>query len=479
MNPTRHLTAVPLLPTIGLLAIGLLALAGCTSPVGSQASGIDAPDAWSRLWGKDKQDASGNLPLASTDATDIEQRWWQSFNDPALDQLIDGALANNKTLKIAEARVAEARAGRGGAEANLYPQVSVTGAVSRGNQGYATSNKPINVREADLQASWEVDLFGKNQARVAEATAILQSEDAHRQAVLVSLLAEVARNYFDLRDYQEQIAITRRNLATQQRTLDLIKVQLQGALSSDLDVERAAAQVSTTSAQLPALQSASEVTLDHLNILLGSPPGTRDAWLSTSTPLQPLAPTVLVAAPARVLANRPDVRAAERSFAASLSASDAASREIYPTVSLTALFGVQNSSLFNATPWGVGAGLVQPVLNFGRIQSDIDVADARQQQAFLGYQETVLEALEDMENALSLYLYETSRRQDLDHAAAQNRKAVDLANRQYTAGYSGLLDLLVAQRDELAAESSLASSSAQLRKNLVHIYVAAGGGWKL
>ncbi|HWK47610.1 MAG TPA: TolC family protein [Stellaceae bacterium] len=471
MKPTRYLNALPL-----LLAIGL---AACAAPVAPQASGIETPSTWSRLWGKDKQDASPDLPLATTDAADIEQRWWKSFGDPTLDRLIDGALANNKTLQIAEARVAEARASRGGAEANLLPTVSATGSVSRGNQGYATSNRPISIREIDLQASWEIDVFGKNQARVAEATAILQSEDARRQAVLVSLLAEVARNYFDARNDQEQLAITRKNLDTQRRTLDLIKVQLRGGLSSDLDVTRAAAQVSTTSAQLPALQSAYEVTLDRLNVLLGYSPGTKDAWLEAGGPLQPLAPTVLVAAPARVLANRPDVRSAERSFAASISASDVASKEIYPTISLTGLFGVQDSSLFNATPWGIGAGLVQPVLNFGRIQSEIDVADARQKQAFLSYQETVLEALEDMENALSLYLHETGRRRDLDLAAEQNRKAVDLANRQYTAGYSGLLDLLVAQRDELEAESNLASSNAQLRKNLVHIYTAAGGGWKL
>jgi outer membrane protein TolC len=141
------------------------------------------------------------------------------------------------------------------------------------------------------------------------------------------------------------------------------------------------------------------------------------------------------------------------------------------------LIGAQDSSLFSATPWSIGASLAQPVLGFGRIEAQSDAADARQKQAFFTYQETVLEALEDMENALSLYLHETSRQRDLSAAAEQDRKAVDLANQQYLSGYSGLLDLLVAQRDELAAESSLAASNAQLRKNLVHVYTAAGGGW--
>jgi NodT family efflux transporter outer membrane factor (OMF) lipoprotein len=460
-----------------LVILAALLLAACASPQGPQASGLSTPSVWSRLW--DKERPADDLPLASTDSAEIEQRWWKSFGDPTLDRLIDGALANNKTLRIAEARVEEARAGRSGAEAELLPDISTTAGLSRGNQGFATRNQSVSVKEIDLQASWEIDLFGKNQARAAEAAAILQSEDAQRQAVIVSLLAEVARAYFDLRNDQEQIEITRKNLMTQQKTLDLIKAQQEGALSSGLDVERAAAQVATTSAQLPALSSDYEVTLNELNVLLGYPPGTQDAWLEPSAPLKPLDAKVLVAAPAKVLASRPDVRAAERNFAASISASKAATRELYPTISLVSLFGFQDSSLFSATPWSVGASLAQPILDFGRIRAQIDAADARQKQAFFNYQETVLEALEDMENALSLYLHETSRQHDLSAAAEQDRKAVDLANQQYLSGYSGLLDLLVAQRDELAAESNLAASNAQLRKNLVHIYAAAGGGWNL
>jgi multidrug efflux system outer membrane protein len=461
-----------------LIAVSLAAmLAACTSPKEAQDSGLEAPAGWSGL--ADIEAAGPRSPLATDASVDIEQLWWTSFGDPVLERLIGAALAGNKSLQVAAARVEEARAGRRGAVANLLPQVDVTADASRGNQGLFTNNKPISIKEIDLQASWEVDLFGKNQARAAAAAAIVQSEEARRQAVMVALLAEVARNYFDLRNYEEQIAITQKNLATQQRTLDLIKAQQLGALSSELDVERAAAQVSTTAAQLPALRANYKVALNRLNVLLGVAPGTKDAWLAPGAPLKPLAPTVLVAVPAKVLANRPDVRAAERNFAASISTSDAAAREIYPTISLVGLFGVQDSSLFNATPWSIGASLVQPVLNFGRIQSQIDAANARQTQAFLGFQETVLEALEDMEDALSLYFHETSRQGDLAAAAEQNRRSVELADQQYTNGYSGLLDLLVAQRNELDAESSLATSNAQLRKSLVRIYTAAGGGWKL
>ncbi|HMK14469.1 MAG TPA: TolC family protein, partial [Burkholderiales bacterium] len=158
-------------------------------------------------------------------------------------------------------------------------------------------------------------------------------------------------------------------------------------------------------------------------------------------------------------------------------AKDVATAQLFPTISLTAFFGAQASTPFSATPWGVALNLVQPILNFGRIQSQIDAADAQQKQAFLNYQQTVLEALENMENALSSYLHETTSNASLSAAVVQNRKAVDLAQQQYSNGYTGLLDVLVAQRNLLDAEASQASSDISLRKDLINIYTAAGGGW--
>jgi multidrug efflux system outer membrane protein len=237
--------------------------------------------------------------------------------------------------------------------------------------------------------------------------------------------------------------------------------------------------VATTQAQLPLLQAAYETAMDRLNLLLGVTPGTLDAELIPSQGLPALKDKVLVAAPAKVLGNRPDVRAAERQFAASLSAKEAATKEFFPTVSLAGLFGIQDSSLYYSRPWSGAASVTTPIFDFGRIEADIDAADARQKQAFLTYQETVLEAVTDMEDALSLYIHDNSRQHDLAVAADENRKSVELATQQYRAGYSALLDLLVAQQNELNAESSLAESEAQLRKDLVHIYAAAGGGWSL
>jgi len=299
------------------------------------------------------------------------------------------------------------------------------------------------------------------------------------QAVQVALLAEVARNYFDVRNFERQIVLTEQNLETQQMTLSLIQSQFQGGFSSDFDVQRAAAQVSTTEAQIPVLRAGLNAAVNRLNTLVGLPPGSRDEMVKAPQSLRALDPQIVVAAPATVLAARPDVRAAERRFASSISAKDAATADLFPTVSLTAFFGLQGvSGLAGATPWGIGAGLVQPILNFGRIEAQIDAADARQRQAFYDYQKTVLEALEDMETALGNYVQETTRNVSLSSAVAQDRRAAELAQQQYLNGFTSLLDVLVAQRDLLAAEASQAASDAALRKNLVAIYTAAGGGWQ-
>jgi multidrug efflux system outer membrane protein len=470
MYNSKHITII--------LLLGAMLLSGCSAPLGPQDSGIAAPSLWNRLTGAAPANQK-DLPLIESPEAEVDHLWWIRFGDSTLDALITEALGNNKTLQIARARVEEARAGRNQTRARLFPEINVVAGARRNNLGYTTNNKAVSIGEVDVEASWELDIFGRNRARVSEASALLQSIEASRQAVRVALLAEVARNYFDLRNYEHQLRLTRQNLETQKKTQELVKAQLQGALASDFDVQRAGAQVSATEALIPTLQTAYEATRNRLNVLLGYPPGSRDSLLKSAGKLKPLEHHILIAASARVLAARPDIRAAERRFAASISARASARAELFPNISLTALFGAQSSTPFSSAPWGIGVSLVQPILNFGRIEAQIDAADARQRQAFLGYQQTVLEALEDMENALSGYLNETKRNAFLTTEVRQNRKAADLAMQQYKNGYTGLLDVLVAVRDLLDSESSLAASDASLRNDLVNIYTAAGGGWHL
>jgi NodT family efflux transporter outer membrane factor (OMF) lipoprotein len=459
-----------------LFSLLIATLPGCVGPLGPQRSGIDSPLSWNGLPAGSR--AALQAPLATGPDAEVDHRWWRHFGDPTLDLLIDEALANNKTLQIAKARVEEARAGRGVAEARLFPEVNANASAVRGNQGYATNNTAVGIAGVNLEASWQIDLFGRNRARAAEAGAIWESQEASQRAVRVGLLVEVARNYFEMRNSERQLSLTRQNLETQKKTLELVQAQMRGALASDFDVQRAGAQVSTTEALLPSLETAHDAARNRLNVLLGLPPGTKDPVLATPQELRPLDHGILIAAPAKVLAARPDVRAAERRFAASISAKDAAKAELFPDISLTALFGAQASTPFAATPWGIGVNLVQPILNFGAIKSRIKAADSQQLQAFLNYQQTVLEALADMENALSGYLHETARNASLVKGVEQNRRAAELAMEQYRNGYTGLLDVLVAVRNRLDSEASLAASDAILRSDLVNIFAAAGGGWR-
>src|SRR5258707_7217973 len=182
------------------ILLGSFLLAACTTPVGQQASGIDVQPFWTRLTAASPAPEKRDLPLAASPDAQVEHDWWKHFGDPTLDSLVAEALANNKTLQIAKARVEEARANRGIARSSLFPEIVGTASASRGNQGFLSNDRTVNIAAVNVEASWEVDLFGRNQARTAEATAILQSEDAATQAVRVGLLAEVARNYFDLRN---------------------------------------------------------------------------------------------------------------------------------------------------------------------------------------------------------------------------------------------------------------------------------------
>jgi len=468
-----------------LVSLPFLSLTSCINPVSFQESGIETPETWHTFEGLPGNPLLWNKPLVVDDCAEVEQCWWHHFDDSTLDALIARTLLNNKTLGIAGTRITEARAARLSSFSTLMPQISLNADAQRGNQGFYTGDKPLAYEDGSIQANWELDLFGKNQARLAATIALVQNEEILRQGVIVSLLAEVARGYFDLLNYRQQLAISENNLATQKRTLELTIAQFQEAYASDFDVQRAAAQFATTEARIPTLKISLEITRNRLDVLLGSTPGENDDLFAIKEPLNPLDPQIVIAAPATVLGTRPDVRAAERNFAASISTFDAAKKEWFPAISLAAFFGFQALQGFQPTTglqhlirtWNVAGTLAQPLINFGRIEADIEAAGARYQRAYLEYQETVLEALENMEDALANYLYETLRNVSLTSAANHNRKALELANQQYTNGYTNLLDVLIVQRNALEAESFEAESSYKLRKDLVNIYTAAGGGW--
>lgn len=458
----------------------VVALSSCAHALPYQSSGITPPSFWSRITHSATQSyVDLNSIVITNENAQVEQYWWKHFDDPTLDELIKEAVQNNKNLGVARARVVEARSNLGFAKASQMPEIDGDVNPSRGFSSGGIEKKPIGIVDAQVQATWDIDIFGRNLPQLSQVKEILQYQDASEQAVLVGLLAELGRDYFDLRNYQQQIDITSKNLGLQKKTLDLIKAQQRGAMASDFDVERASAQVSTTESKLPQLRSAYQLMLNQINVLLGELPGTKDDFIEVRQILKPLDQQIIVAAPATVLANRPDVKAAERNFAASISNRQHAFKQFFPDISLLSYYGVERSNSLTATPWSVGLDIVEPLIDFGRIKSQLNAADAEGQEAFLSYQETVLEAMEDMENDLTNYKNEMVRNGSLKNSVEQNRKAADLAQQQFKSGFIGLLDLLVAQSNVLAAESDLADSDTALRKDLVNIYTASGGGWSV
>lgn len=449
-------------------AIALLTLQGCSSAIPFQSSELGLPDAWKTV---------GAAELSSTGKPEDKEAWWRSFNDKALNVLLETALLNNRDRQVALARVDEARADRRGVAARLYPQLAIGGSASSGDQGFSTNFTKINVAQAALEATWELDLSGRIQKQLAASSADAEAREELAQSVGLSLIGETARGYFEYRGFFRQVDVARRNLAIQEQTLRLVEVRERNASASEFDVERARSQVETTRAQLASLEGELGRLENRLSHLIGGMPGSALSILQSSNgTLAPVSVGALAPVPAAVVERRPDIRAAERQFAASIARREAALREWWPKVTLLGLFGVQGGSLQSATPWAYGANLAQPLLNWGKISSLVDSADAAQRGAFLEYQGSILSALEDVETSLVMYLKEQERNEALRKAFASDQSAVRLARLRYEAGTSDLLEVLTVERNLLQSESDLAVSDHLVRQRVVSLHIATGGG---
>lgn len=409
--------------------------------------------------------------------------WWKNFGDSELDILMDRALAGNLDIQIALARIDQARAERRGTRAELFPTVNATAGAERNENpfpGLAPGIK-YNMFELGFDALWEIDLFGRQQRRLEAASAELDAAGEQYRQSLVTLSAELARSYIDYRSLQNQLRITRTNLESQQHTLALTEKLFNEGVSARHDVVRARAQTEITASQIPALEARLIATLRQLEVLVGRQPGALAAELSPSGGM-PVAPArAVLTAPAETIRHRPDLRVAERRLAAATAMQGAAIAELFPKISLSAFLGLRNTdieTLFKsaAFSYGTAANLMQPLLNFGRIQAGIDLAEAQQKEAYLAYEKSVLEALQETETALTRYLKEEIRRQALARSVADFQESVRLSQLRYQEGVISFLDVLDAQRTLYVAEIDLARSQASTSTNLIAVYKALGGG---
>jgi outer membrane protein, multidrug efflux system len=421
-------------------------------------------------------------------------RWWSTFKDPTLDSLVARATDNNLDVRLATARIREARAQRGVEAADWWPTVDAAGSYNHqrtsnssanndfGSGGGFAPKREFDAFQVGFDSTWEIDVFGGVRRSVEAADADLQASVEDRRDVIVTLLGDVARNYIELRGRQRQLAITRANLVSQQETLDLTRARFNAGLVGELDVARAQALVATTSSQVPALEALVRQSTHRLGVLLGQEPSALAAELGPEGPIPFGLGAIPVGLPSELLRRRADIRRAERQLAAQTARIGVATADLFPRFTLTGSLGWQSERFKdlgsdNSLFWNIGPGARWNIFDAGRIRSNIRVQDARQEQALVQYQQAVLTSLEDVENALVNYDREQSRRVALAAAVDSNRRAVELANQLYSRGLVDFLNVQESQRSLLAAEDQLAQSDTAVSSNLVAVYKALGGGW--
>lgn len=437
--------------------------------------------------------ATSSLPPAPPTNLAI---WWRSFNDPVLNDLIIRGVRANLDLKIATARLIQARAQYGITSAYLYPQVNLDGSAVRQRvslngpdfvdlpPSYLSSVNPTyDLFQVGFDATWELDVFGGQRRAVEAAKADIQAAWQNRRDVLVSLLAETARNYIEYRALQRRLALTHQDIASEEQTVSVTRARFKAGLTSDLDVARAEAEVKTTTAQLPALSQQLQASLETLAVTLGTHAQDLQPELQTTKPIPVAPPAVPIGLPSDLLRRRPDVRAAERQIASATAQIGVATAELFPQFTLTGSLGLQSDHFksignFNSRYWSIGPSMSWPILDFGRLRANVHVQEAITQQQAANYQKVVLQAIADVETSLNAYGNERQRRIELAEAVNAQQRALNLANQLYKQGVGEFLDVLDAQRSLFTAEDLLAQSDQAVSADLVSLYKALGGGWE-
>ncbi len=455
-----------------LLCLSVFLLTGCMVGPNFKPPQASVPPSWIGIDGR------------KTGPVDLVQ-WWTQFNDPNLTSLINRAMASNLDLKQAESRLRQARSARKVVFAGLWPTVDATGSYSRSQTAGSATTSPIrrDLWQSGLDAVWEIDIFGGVRRNVEAAEADIQAAVEDQRDVLVTIAGEVALNYIELRGFQQEIVIAQNNLKAQQHTAELTRQRFASGLVSALDVANADAQVGTTASQIPTLEASVQQAIYSLSVLLGRDPAALLEELSPISTIPVTPPDLPAELPSDLLRRRPDIRRAEAQIHAATARIGVATADLFPKFNLTGSAGYQSNALDHLMKssnsfWSLGPSIDWQIFNAGSVSANIEVQKALTEQATLTYQQTVLTALQDVENALIAYAKEQTRNKALQETVTANRKAVDLSTQLYTQGQTEFLNVLDAQRRLYVSEDALVQSTGSLSTNLVALYKALGGGWE-
>lgn len=422
------------------------------------------------------------------ETADIEIAWWRSFGDEELQKLIDDAVTNNKEIDVAVARLKESRAGRRATQFELTPVGTVNASALKAKDsesvpvafpGIGEENETYS---ASFDASWELDLFGRIRRKVESASAREVSIAEDLKDVIHSVIGEVARNYFELRGIQNQLAVARRNAENQVETVRITEALVKGGQATELDTARAQTQYKTTLASIPTLEGEERVIIYRLSVLLGELPETLLSQLSTPKPLPIYEGPVSLGTPAELIRRRPDIRSAEAKLRSATADVGVAVADYFPRITFLGSLGFSAISFSDLGDGGtesysVGPRITWAAFDTGTIYNRVQGRKAIVEGALATYEQSVLSALENVESSLARYGKERERFTLLSEAASESKRASQLARTQYQAGLIDFLAVLDSERATLQAEDSLARSQTTLLTNLVAIYKALGGGW--
>jgi NodT family efflux transporter outer membrane factor (OMF) lipoprotein len=479
-----------------LAAFALLALSGCVS-AGPEFVPPDPMLPGASFHGK-PEPAVNEANQAPNDFSGIDPRWWGTFRDPVLTSFAERVAAANLDVRTATLRLAESRFQRGVTASAQFPSINGNASYQRelfsqnGVLSLIKSNPtttaplsipPISIWQTGLDASWEIDIWGHVQRQIEAADAQVEASEYQRRDTLVSSLAELARDYIELRGTQKEIAIARANLATASDILQWTKTRAEKGVAAQLDVENAAAQVESIRATLPNLENQESARINALSLLLDEPPGSLRGELARAKPIPPAPPAVPLGIPSGLARRRPDVRAAEAQLHAATAAIGVAVADFYPRVTFNGNVELNALDLKNlwkgsSLQYVLGPSISLPIFAGGRLKSTLEFREAQQQEAAITYHKTVLQAWHEVVNALVAYRTEQERRARLKAQTSHSRRALALARVRYANGVADFLTVLDAERTMLQAELQYAQSTTAVSTDLVQLYKALGGGWE-
>lgn len=422
-------------------------------------------------------------------AAEPEVEWWQILQDEQLNNLIQQAVEENHDLRIARANVNAARAFLRETEYDQYPTVTSAGGITREESSEATTgsfggiDRNRTFYDASLDATWELDFFGRVQRSIEALTADYEASIADQRNIYVTVAAEVARTYMELRGAQYRLQVARDNAENQRGTYDMTQSIMEGGMGTNLDIVRSQAQLESTLARIPQLETEVRIAIHRISVLTGQQPGQLLQTLSTPQSLPPVPASIAIGNPSELLQQRPDIKRAERQLAAATARIGVATADLFPRVSLAGSVGYLANTFsglgdsdFRTTSFG--PFLTWPAFDLGRVRARIRATDATAEGALAVYEQTVLTALEETENALARFANARRRQAHLQVAAEASAKAVELARVRYSNGVDSFLNVLDAERQLLELQDQLAQSETESGLALVALYKALGGGWE-